>query len=301
MDQAKHAILEFSEFHTIIDEYALSDYIVEYHQRLEIIEGLTLGLPDERKQLMALCFLLCGKELEKSLVCKHTRTKPFGYSGDFQAIDWILTEKSDSPGIGALWDKFYQSENACKSVRNRANFLINLVNELSSDGKIISILNLACGSCRDVSRIFSSSTKHDFLHFLCVDMDARAISYAKSLLPSNKNIILREANAFFLSPSSQYDVVWASGLFDYLTDRQAIILLKKMWLWTASNGQLIFGNFLNTNNSKLLMEWCLGWFLIYRKPHEIIELAIQAGIPENAILFKSDEAETMGLCTCRKI
>ena len=225
----------------------------------------------------------------------------FSDAGDFQAIDWILTEKVDSPGVGSLWDKFYQCENACKSVRSRAIFLYNLVNELTYNGKVTSILNLACGPCRDISRILQSISYHDRLNFLCVDMDARAISYAKSLLPSKGNIILKEANVFFLTPPKQYDVVWASGLFDYLTDRQAIFILKKMWLWTSRNGQLIFANFLPSNDSKLLMEWCLGWFLIHRQPHEISQLAIQAGIPENAIFFTSDEAETMGLCICKKI
>jgi hypothetical protein len=100
-------------------------------------------------------------------------TKPFGYAGDFQMIDWILTNKADSPGTRRLWDQCYQNEHACRAVRRRAMFFNRLVPRMACDGPTTSVFNLACGPCRDTLKQpfrrsdrfrFSMQTYSDLFH-----------------------------------------------------------------------------------------------------------------------------------------
>jgi hypothetical protein len=108
------------------------------------------------------------------------------------------------------------------------------------------------------------------------------------------------ANVFRLSPAEAYTVVWAGGLFDYLTDRQAVTLLRKMWRWTRTGGSLTFANFLPSNNSKLPMEWWLRWFLKHRSRDDMIALTSIAGIPQDSVSYSEDNTATIGFCTCMK-
>jgi extracellular factor (EF) 3-hydroxypalmitic acid methyl ester biosynthesis protein len=297
--RAQDAIREFSEFHSEIAEHPLDVFMLEYHRRLGVIEDITRQIPDDRQELMDQCFCLCGPELEKSALCKHTRAKPLGYAGDFQVIDWILTNKADSPGTGRLWDLFYQNESACQAVRSRAAFFARLAARCPHDDAV-SVLNLACGPCRDVLHAIETTRSPDLLTFHCVDMDPHALQYAQAVIGPCQQVSFLNSNVFSLSPPHGNAIVWAGGLFDYLTDRQAVVLLRKMWRWTRTGGLVAFGNFLPSNESRLLMEWCLGWSLTHRSEQEVFNLTREAGIPQESTSYTHDETRALGFYSCNK-
>jgi hypothetical protein len=179
---AEDAIRQLSAFLTEIGDYPLPSFIANCHRKLEQIEELTSRARDDRDKLMDLCFRSCGAELDQSELFRHTRAKPFGYAGDFQIIDWILTSKADSSGTGRLWDEFYQKEHACLAVRYRAEFFFQLVARFAGNGQRISVLNLACGPCRDVIRVLETIPNPERMAFSCVDQDSHALAYARSLV-----------------------------------------------------------------------------------------------------------------------
>jgi trans-aconitate methyltransferase len=160
------------------------------------------------------------------------------------------------------------------------------------------VLNLACGPCRDVLEAITQAggiAEGSYLH--CVDSEGMAINYAKELLTNidRKNIsfTFSNANVLRLRHPHRYDLVWTAGLFDYLEDRLAVVLLRKMWAWMKDRGILVVGNFHPRNSSRNLMEWCANWVLIHRTEEDFFRLCNEAGIPEKHIKF---EQEPLGVC-----
>jgi SAM-dependent methyltransferase len=160
------------------------------------------------------------------------------------------------------------------------------------------VLNLASGPCRDVSEALTRVEKiiHKQSLFHCVDMDESAIVYARNILNKQSTLAkiqFENANVFNFRPHQKYNLVWSAGLFDYLDDRLATLLLKKMWRWTKAGGEIIFGNFHHRNPSRNYMEWGGGWFLNHRTEEDIFRICKLAGIP---LEFVHIDADQLGVC-----
>lgn len=160
------------------------------------------------------------------------------------------------------------------------------------------MLDIACGPCRDVSEAIVAA-KHNAggCHFHCADMDPNAISYAQNVIGSLSRRLSgveaerfptftwETANAFRMRPDRKYDLTWSAGLFDYLDERTAALLLKKMWGRTREEGEVIVGNFHVSNPDRPWMEWCGNWRLIHRTEEDMLRLCDKAGIPPDAARF----------------
>ena len=88
------------------------------------------------------------------------------------------------------------------------------------------------------------------------------------------------------------DLVICAGLFDYLPAHDAAGLLKLLYESLAPQGRMLVFNFSTDNSSRAYMEWIGNWYLIYREPGELLELAQAAGIPDDAVTV---DAEPLGV------
>jgi hypothetical protein len=270
----------------------------EFNSRLDDINQLSLGCPEERPALMKQFFDLSGEEFDKGIIQRHSRYKPLGYAGDYLIIDWTYTQKADSPGVGAAWDQFYHRQDAPTAVRNRKEFFCSLYTEMCAEREGgISVLNLASGPCRDVAEaITRAGDRAAGSHFHCVDIEKDAISYAMLMVEPHTAVISFQwelSNIFKFQPVRQYDLVWSAGLFDYLEDKAAVSVLKRMWDCTSSGGKLLAGNFHPLNASRNYMEWGGNWFLRYRTEEDLLGLCARAGIPAEDTAI---EQEALGAC-----
>lgn len=181
--------------------------------------------------------------MDESLLHQRMRRKPLGYQGDFLLLDWIYTQKATAEGIGRQWDLlFHEYPGAC-AVRNRAEKFSSVYHNLMRwKESPMSVLSLGCGSCRDVLEAFHSNGKTGngrldlkLETLYCVDHEPKALEYAKNLFAENggKHLAVTwdTTSAFRLNPQRKFDLIWSAGLFDYLNDRLARILIKKMWSW----------------------------------------------------------------------
>lgn len=230
----KIEIKAFSEYLPLIETEVIEIFDKNFHAKLNHINEISLNVPKMRQDSMKHFYDICFKNLNAGTMYRHSREKPFGYPGDYLIIDYIYTKKVDSDGTGRLWDEFYHRQAAPQAVRNRKKYFIDIFHSiLKKCSGSISVLNLASGPCRDVAEAISKfNPDHEKVLFHCVDFDKKAIEYAKGIIDgcsSNVSFILEAANAFKLKPSRCYDLVWSAGLFDYLDDRYAAALLKRMW------------------------------------------------------------------------
>lgn len=291
----RHAIAEFVSFIPTLGEIPDEEFDRQFHSRLHHIETKAQQIPDQRDLLMQELFESTAGELEQGIMYRHGRTKPLGYPGDHVMIDMIYDRRADSPGKGKLLDEFFNRQAASQAVRNRKSFFIDTFTGLCRSTPAPTVLDIACGPCRDVAAaIKAAGDSAAGCHFHCADMDANAIAYAQNVLAECRDVNFcasiptvtwETANAFRMRPDRKYDLTWSAGLFDYLDERTAALLLKKMWSWTSDGGELIVGNFHVSNPDRPWMEWCGDWRLIHRTEEDMLRLCDKAGIPANAVRF----------------
>jgi len=257
---------------------------------LKELEGMVRGIPEKRASLMSYAFDAFSSECDSGPILRHARHKPYGYPGDFRLIDAIYENKTCGEGKGELWDTFFLGQAAAEAVRNRRHYFVDQASVTLREDS--SVLNLACGPCREVGDVimkWREAGMKESVTFDCVDIDGQALSYAeghmKRIGANGHRVRFEKANAFRLRPRVSYDFVWVSGLFDYLDERTAPVLLRKMWRWLGEGGIAIIGNFHPRNPTRLGMEWLCNWFLIHRTEEELERLAVRAGIPLSAVSF----------------
>lgn len=236
-------------------------------------------------------FNLCSN-IDSSIMHERTRRKPLGYAGDFLLIDWIYTKKTADNGTGRLFDQLFHSYEAAESVRNRKEYFKKKCDELSHlAGERFDVLDLGCGSCRDVLEAYTESSNGANLYVHCIDNEPEAVKYAKNLIkgtPFQDRIRIEISNVLRIKTDRTYDLIWSAGLFDYLEERIAVLLLKKLWRLLKPNGKIIFGNFSPKNPTRNGMELVGQWNLIHRSAEELIGICTKAGIPFREIEIESE-------------
>jgi extracellular factor (EF) 3-hydroxypalmitic acid methyl ester biosynthesis protein len=95
-------------------------------------------------------------------------------------------------------------------------------------------------------------------------------------------------NALRFRPEASYDFIWSSGLFDYLNDKTACFLLRRLKDMLSPGGTIAVGNFGIENPSRSYMEIVGEWFLIHRSPADLVRLAAAAGFKEEELRVEAD-------------
>lgn len=130
------------------------------------------------------------------------------------------------------------------------------------------------------------------MRFDCVDLDPRAIEYARVLNRSHLDTISFACqNVLRFRPERTYDLIWAAGLFDYFRDSAFVALAKRLWPAVSPGGRLVIGNFSLSNPTRAYME--LGhWCLHHRSGPDLEALMTRAGLAPEEVRI---EAESEGV------
>lgn len=217
--------------------------------------------------------------------------KPHGYSGDYEIIDRIYQEwKSPNPKL-RNWDEYFHYLAAPKAVRNRKTYFKKMLTELTqkNNGTGSTVLNIGSGPGRDMLEFFQSAD-NPHLKIHCVDIDENAIAYATNLCADYMDkITFHKRNIFRFRPEEKFDIVWSAGVFDYFTDRQFVMLIKRLYTYVKEGGELAIGNFSTINSSRSHMEIISDWHLTHRDDQHLIDLATEAGVPKEKIFCGKEE------------
>lgn len=212
-------------------------------------------------------------------------TKPFGYSGDFFIIEKIYQYYVNKDERYRKWDEFLHSAGAVIAVRNRKTLAIKIFEELNekAGGLQQDVMILGSGPVSETFEFFEKNPENTLV-FEMLDMDKRAIAYAKS---KNRKYLdkmtFHNVNVIRYTPDKKYDLIWSAGLFDYFKGKHFVYLLKKYYEFLNDDGEMIIGNFNVENPSRRSMEILGDWFLYHRSAEELKQFAIQAGIDEEKI------------------
>jgi extracellular factor (EF) 3-hydroxypalmitic acid methyl ester biosynthesis protein len=224
--------------------------------------------------------------LVRSRIFERAYYKPKGYAGDFYTIELIYRNQPEGDGkLGRLIDGFLLQEVPSRAVRGRRNLLHHYLDRLCRErldghGKI-RIMNLACGPCRELFDLITHSGYDARIDALCVDIDDEALQFANQQINTldhnatvrfmNENVI-KWAIGRVKQDFGPQDIIYSSGLCDYLDERVIRALIQRCYDHLKPGGAMIIGNFAPTNPYRFLMDHLMYWRLIYRDAGQLRDL-----------------------------
>lgn len=222
----------------------------------------------------------------RSRFAERAYFKPRGYAGDFLMMEMIYRGMPAGDGkLGKLVDGWCLNTNAAKAVRGRRNILRQRIESecharFNRQGAIL-IMNLACGSSRELFDFLSECDFTERIEATCVDADPKALEYTArhvetfphmaSIRLMNENIVKwalgRVGHTYGLQ-----DIIYSAGLTDYLDRRLSTAFITRCHEHLKPGGILIVSNFGPNNPNRAFMDHILHWRLIYRDAEDLRDL-----------------------------
>lgn len=258
---------------------------------------------------------LIGSWVYKSVIMKRAFDKPRGYPGDYKMLEIVYDNKPLSKGVGAYFDNYFLRNPYAVAVRIRKDRLREMLLSFLDEIKLkhgVSILNIACGSCREIKELFPHLRIKSDITINCLDWDEEALQFSRdSLLPiSPKNVhfnFIREdvlsigKEGSLVKPLGKQDLIYSIGLIDYLPDRILSKLIYALYQLLPKGGKLILTH---KNKEKTFPpvppDWFCDWKFVPRNKNEVIELFHNCGLSDFSLEMDVDDFEYIYYFTITK-
>jgi len=230
--------------------------------------------------------LMPGKNWDRSY------TKPLGYPGDFQIMNFFynLSLEGDT-----AYEKFcHQLGNSTgQFISCRMNMVKQAIAKLAADAAArgetsFDVANLGCGPAQEVSNYLKAERLPLQMNFTLIDQDHDALSCAyENAFPEVSRLkgqvkvnCLNASFIEFLSAGKLFknlgkqDLIYTVGLVDYLSPHRAKRFMTDLYANLNPGGSVIIGNMRESGSS---LEWVLDyvtdWKLEYRTENEMLAMA----------------------------
>ena len=232
--------------------------------------------------------------------------KPCGYAGDYKIIDDIYQNSPRTVGFERLYDNYFQMSSISVAVRNRKEDFKRMICEFIKEqgSRPLKIMDLASGPCRDIFELIRHPlVEKGKISFHCYDADPNALEYASKLLKEDPRVQFFKQNAVRIalkkdpenSMESGYDLIFSTGLFDYLDYRVSVRLISNLKRLLNPGGKLIISDVRDkfSNPSIYFMEWVADWSLIYRDDDNFRNIFVDAGFPMESQAYRYEQQGVM--------
>jgi extracellular factor (EF) 3-hydroxypalmitic acid methyl ester biosynthesis protein len=231
----------------------------------------------------------------------HRRSyeKPLGYAGDYRMMELFCADRLSGDGlVGRFLHLIMQNYTMSRSVRARQEVLRQAIEraiQLSGDGAI-RVLAVAAGPAIELRRVFEKcGPLQRPVQIILLDQDPSAHESAHSHLTrillerhhgtlpvsvrclhfSVRQLLKPETpeDHRVLGEITDIDLIYSAGLYDYLPDLVARRLTRVLYARLRPGGRLLVGNMVETPDSTWMLEFVLGWQLLYRTDQAMLRLA----------------------------
>jgi len=261
----------------------------KFHELVGLIDESDMGICKAFVQAMLHPFFM------SSPFPYRCYNKPLGYAGDYEMMRMIQRENSEGPSLFAKFvNVFYTNIPIANSVKNRTVTLIEMIRS----GVILAeknrseyyALSIGCGPALEVRRFIDDNAPSVKCHFKLLDFNEETLEFAVNQANSAKNgknyEVQGELNSVhellkrsvaIKGEQEKYDLVYCSGLFDYLSDRICARLIRLFFSMIKSGGRVLVTNMHTNNHDNHMMELLLEWHLIYRDESTMSSLVPELG------------------------
>ncbi|WP_176538874.1 class I SAM-dependent methyltransferase [Rhizobium sp. J15] len=226
--------------------------------------------------------------------CPFTRwsfEKPRGYSGDAGLIDFIYghsaaaEEVARSTPLGL--DIFEYTINAPGpvAVRERRDTLTRYVDETAARiGRDTEVLAIAAGHLREAEES-KALAEGRLKRWVALDQDPQSIGSIASQFHGTSVEAINGSVRGLLARKHEigtFDLIYAAGLYDYLTDKVAIRLTQICMEMLKPGGVFLFANFSDEMADDGYMESYMNWELLQRSEADMWRIA-NGSAPEHTV------------------
>jgi SAM-dependent methyltransferase len=235
--------------------------------------------------------------------------KPRGYAGDAVMLDYIygreeLWPEPNSTALGRAIFRYTTSAPASEGVRCRRGFVAELLDRLADGVPQPHVLSVASGHLREAN-LSSAVRRRRLGRLVALDADAESLKVVSaSYKPFGVEACHADLRKLLRGRTGlgEFDLVYSTGLFDYLQETIGRRLVTEMFNLLNPGGRLLVANFLPEIRDIGYMETYMDWNLVYRTRHDMIELT--RDIPQREIhslrIFAEENQNIIFLEVCRR-
>jgi extracellular factor (EF) 3-hydroxypalmitic acid methyl ester biosynthesis protein len=231
------------------------------------------------------------KLIQEDPYSRRAYEKPRGYSGDAVMLDYIYKpSQPEASLVGAAVHQATIGLPNAKSILWRRNYLAARICDVIKTCREGRCLSVASGHMRELE-IVRTTTTHRDLEFWALDQDQDSIEECLRSYPDFKIKPINRSISFLFKgklAGERYDMVYSAGLLDYLPDKTAEALLRKLYECLSEGGLLTVGNFTADSHGRGFMEAFMDWSLVYRNEEDIIRIAGKAIPAAKYRMFRDD-------------
>jgi hypothetical protein len=220
--------------------------------------------------------------LHQDPLTRRAFEKPRGYAGDAELLDLIYGLRpvpAETSSIGAAIYGFAVQAPPAMAVRVRRNILADKIDQVAEQIENPRILAVACGHLREAQKSAAVAAGR-VGEFFALDQDKTSLETVdceqtpRGITPVYGSVksILKGEMVF-----GELDLVYSTGLYDYLPQPVAIDLTSRLFGMLSPGGRLILANLLPDFAGLGYMETFMGWPMIYRNDAEMADVA--SGLP----------------------
>jgi hypothetical protein len=227
------------------------------------------------------------------------QTWPRGYPGDFETIEYLCdqTVKAESQTLAWYIERHALERAIAQQHRNKLSWQAQAILSHALRKKKARMLSIACGASRDLQSIQHHIADTGAKIWLN-DWDAAAVERSLRVLEQSAFKIHAVVGDVFrslkrLQSGAPFDLILAGGLFDYLSDRQIVWLIPKLYELLAPDGALCFTNTSKENSDRVWIEYLGNWHLKERDESDIQRLISESQI--NGLTTSPIRRESTGL------
>jgi len=235
----------------------------------------------------------------KGYCSNRARVWPQGSQGDYKTLEILYKNTPLSEGIGYYLDRIMLDMPLGHAVRDRIKKLELMLKDELLKRHEPSILNIACGACRElvgiVPEIIDSAAK-----VVCIDSDNDALNYAQGRLADaglRENIEFYKYNALRLfdyeigmEDFGKQDIIYSVGLFDYLPSDFLVKMFSTLYKMLNPGGRFIPAFKDAQRYRSQYYHWLVDWDgFLQRKEGDFKKILADAGIPTSSMTEVRDK------------
>jgi SAM-dependent methyltransferase len=214
----------------------------------------------------------------------RTFAQPRGYAGDAELLDiiyrrdWIGVAPTPTATGQAIFN-FTIGCRAPSAVRARRELLAAMIDDACGRTPAPHVLSVACGHLRELA-LSAEFRAGKVGRFVGLDQDALSLAeVARSLPDAAVETVPGSIKLLFGGglAKERFDFIYTAGFYDYLDERFAQRLTKRMFEMLRPGGRLLVANFRLGVEDVGYMEAFMNWKLIYRDTAAMERLA--EGVP----------------------
>jgi len=220
--------------------------------------------------------------------------KPIGYAGDFAMVNFMFANPFQGESLfSRIINAWMVKQPVCEAFRVRANYLYETITRevarVEPVRKQARIMNFGCGPAIEVQRFLQQQELSNSTSFTLVDFNQETLEFVSTRLGQLKSdhgrtttVEFRQKSVYEVlkgigstaseSESQKYDLVYCSGLFEYLSDKTCDELMDRLFDLVAPQGLLLVTCLDSNSLRPKTVESMLEWHMIYRSRDQVQSL-----------------------------